>query len=913
MTPTAEQQRTVDVALRDGAIVRVRPVRADDEAALRAFLDALPVDDRALRYFSAGVNLSAAAHDAATVDGVDRYGLVAVSPGEDDGPILAHGCFVRSARDTAEIAFTVAPELRGEGVATVLLAHLARAAQEVGIDHLTAVVLPENRAMLDVFRESGLVPTVRVGPGELHVTMPARLDAAARAAFDRRDAAIAAAAVAHVLRPASVAVVGASDRPGSVGGAVLRNLVQGGFAGAVHVVNRRSPVVGGRPAHPTLSAVGAPIELVVVAVPAAEVVAVAEAAGEIGARALVVLADGFGEAGTEGRDREARLLGVCRRHGMRLVGPNCLGVVNTDPQVRLHASFAPRQPAAGRLAFFSQSGALAIAAIDVAAELGTGFSSLVSIGDKADLSGNDFLNFWEQDPRTSAVLLYVESFGNPRAFSRVACRVARGKPIVAVKGGRSAAGRRAAGSHTGALLGGGDATVVDALFHQAGVIAVDSLGELVETGALLAAQPAPTGPRVGIVTNGGGLGILCADACAAAGLDVVELSADARAGLASVLPPGSAPANPVDLLAQAPPEAFERALAALAGSGEVDALIALYVPPMVSDPEQVAAAIRRAVDAIDLPVAAVFTMARPPQEALGPALPAYRLPETAARAMGRAARHGAWRARPLDVPAEIPAADHDAAAAAIAQGLGEGAGWLRPEHVAAILDAYGIPRPDHRIVRRPTDAARAALELRGSVALKAIAAGLVHRSDVGAVQVGISGASAVAREARAMRRRLADAGVPVEGFLVQAMASPGVELLLGVVDDPTFGPVVACAAGGATTEILRDSAVRLTPLSERDAAEQLRELRSFPLLDGFRGSARCDLAAVQGVLVRLAALADRHPAIAELEINPLMVTPRGVQAVDTRIRVRVPPPPAPGPALRGAAWPVPNPRHQETR
>jgi acyl-CoA synthetase (NDP forming) len=697
-----------------------------------------------------------------------------------------------------------------------------------------------------------------------------------------------------------VAVLGASDRAGSVGGAVLRNIVEAGFTGAVHAVNRRRPLVAGVQAVASIDEIEA-VELVVVAIPADAVVAAAEDCARRGARAIVVISDGFGEAGEEGRRRQRDLVTVCRRNGMRLVGPNCLGVMSTDPHIRLDASFAPRRPPPGRVAFLSQSGALAIAAADTARERELGLSSFVSVGNKADLSGNDFLAYWEGDPRTAVVLLYLESFGNPRKFARVARRVARTKPIAVVKGGRSAAGLQAAGSHTGALLAGSDATV-QALFEQAGVIPTDTLGELFDVATLLADQPAPAGPRVGIVTNGGGLGILCADACAAAGLDVAALPEAVQRDLGATVAAGAGLRNPIDLLAAATPAQFEATVAALGASGSVDAVIAIYVPPMISDPGDVAAAILRGAGRAGVPVAAVLAMADPPRDARagdGVRVPCFRLPENAAGAVARAARYGAWRAGPPDDDAGIEG-EAGVAAAIVAGALARGPGWLEPEETAALLDAYGIARVVQRTVPSVRAAAAAAREIGFPVALKAVAPGLVHRTDAGAVQIGLRSAAAIAREGAAMRARLARSGIRVTGFVVQAMAPIGVEMLAGVVADPTFGPVVACAAGGTSVELLGDSAIRLTPLGRRRAGEMVRSLRTFPLLDGYRGAPRCDSEALVDLLVRLGALAEAHPEVAEIECNPVMVHPGGAVAVDARARVQQSPPRLPEPALRPA-------------
>lgn len=885
-------ERVVDVALRDGRSVRVRPVRADDEEALREFLEGLCDAARTFRFFSPAVDLGTAARNAVDVDYAGCYGLVAVAA--DDRTVLAHAMYAVTTRPAAEVAFVVSDSLHGQGIATIMLAHLAQAARSAGIERFVAHVLPSNHPMVGVFRQSGFDARVHAQPGELSISMPTELSEDAHRRYDERESIAAAAAVEAVLRPRSVAVVGASERPGSVGGAILGNLLAGGFTGALHAVHPHAEHVRGVRAHARVLDVLGEVDLAVIATPADAVLDVARDCATKGVRALVVISAGFGESGADGRRRERELLAICRGAGMRLVGPNCLGVINTDPAVRLNATFAPGQAPPGRVAFLSQSGALGIAVIDAARELGLGLSSFASVGDKADLSGNDFLAYWEHDPGTDLVLLYLESFGNPRKFARVARRVAARKPIVAVKGGRTASGARAAGSHTGALLAASDATV-DALFGQAGVMRTETLGELFDVAALLATQPAPAGPRVGIVTNGGGLGILCADACEAAGLEVPDTSAAVREELGVLLSAEASAGNPVDMLAAATPAQFAAAIGALGRSGAVDALIVLYVPPLVTDPEPIAAAVRDAAARLRLPVAAVFAMRDRPAAAAG--LPCFRFPEDAARAVARAARYGAWRARPAGV---VPALEVDdgSAAAIIARGLARGQGWLDPDAAAGLLDCYGIPQPRRRVVPDGDAAAETAREWGISVALKAIAPGLVHRTEAGAVVVALTTPRAVLREATAMDRRLRRAGVTPTGFLVQAMAPAGVEVLAGVAVEPTFGPVVAVAAGGAATELLRDTAVRLTPLTERDAHEIVRELRTFPLLDGFRGAPRCDVAALEDVLLRLGALAEAHDEIIEMETNPLIVSPRGALAVDVRVRVDHVAPRRPEPSLR---------------
>jgi acetate---CoA ligase (ADP-forming) len=521
--------------------------------------------------------------------------------------------------------------------------------------------------------------------------------------------------------------------------------------------------------------------------------------------------------------------------------------------------------------------------VDYATKLGLGLSSLVSVGNKADISSNDLLDYWEDDPDTAVVLLYLESFGNPRRFSRIARRVGRRKPIVAVKSGRSAAGARASSSPAGALLAASDVTV-DALFRQAGVVRTDTLAELFDVARLLASQPHPRGRRVGIVTNAGGPGSLCADACEAAGLEVAELSV-------------------------APAERYRRAVEALLASGEVDAAIVVFVPPPLGEPAEVAGAIRAAVDAAGqtIPVLAVFMSAAgsPPElRAGGSAIPSYAFPEDAARALGRAAEYGSWRERPEGQVPDLPDARRDEAAALLAAALAEGTTgesqprWLPPDEVASLLDCYGLPLAEWRLAGTPEEAGAAAAELGGPVALKAVAPRLLHKTEARGVLLGLSGAEQVQAAAREMAAAVAAAGHTVERFLVQRMVGEGVELLVGVVNDASFGPVVACGAGGTAVELLKDVAVRITPLTDRDAAEMVRSLATFPLLDGYRGAPKADVAALEELLLRVSALVEAHPEVAELDCNPVKVLPQGAVVVDARVRVEAPTPPLPLAARR---------------
>lgn len=900
MTVADPPYAAVDVALRDGSTVRVRPVVDNDFEPLRELLGGLSEQSRWLRFFSAGVDLDTMARWAASRGSGHGYGVVATAGVPER--IVGHAAYVRTrpGGHTAEIAFEVADDRHGLGIGTILLAHLAAVAPRDGINRFVATVHPSNHRMAQVFRDSGFPVDVTVGRGELQFELPASLDAAAIEAFEDRDRVAAVAAVEHVLCPSSVAVIGASRRAGSIGAAVLANLRAGGFHGRLYAVHPEAADLGGVPIHRSIADVPGPVDLAVIAVRAAAVPEVARRCGEAGVRALVVLSGGFAEVGPDGARLQKELLEICRHAGMRLVGPNCLGVLNTG--VGLNATFAPDAPRRGRLAFASQSGAFGIAAIAEAARRGLGLSSFVSTGDKADLSGNDFLRYWEQDPDTDVVLLYLESFGNPRRFGRIARSVARSTPIVAVKSGRSAAGARAAASHTGALLAASDVTV-DALFRHAGVIRTDTVGEQLDVAALLASQPLPRGPRVAIVTNAGGPGIACADACAATGLEIAPLGERTQKALRRELSDHAAVGNPIDMIASASPEDFRRTIERVAADDGVDAVIAIFIPPLVTRAADVAAAVRSAGEATraaGTPLLAVY-MAVPDAErqalAGGGELPVYGTPEEAVRALAHVARYAAWRRGGADEPRPFDDADPDAVAAVLARALESGGGWLPPRDVEAVLEAYGIPLAESRVAATAAEAGRRAAELGGPVALKAIAAGLVHKADAGGVRLGLRGESAVTRAARAMARAVRGAGHEPQGFLVQRMAEPGTELIVGIVGDPDFGPVVACGAGGGAVELLGDVAVRLAPLGPRAAGEMLRSLRTFPLLTGYRGAPAANTRAVEDVLLRVSALAAAHPEIAELDCNPVSAGPDGAIVLDARIRVAEPPPVRPFPAL----------------
>jgi acetyl coenzyme A synthetase (ADP forming)-like protein len=887
-TPTAEATAPpADVVLRDGSTVRIRPVRAADEPALAAFLRGLGAHSRWLRFFSAaGARfLDEAAHAHASADHAREVGLVAVAGSPET--VVAHGHYVVVAEGRAEIALAVADAYQGRGLGTLILGQLADIAAANGIDTFEATVLPENATMLAVFRESGLALELRRAPGEIGVTLATALSEEGRRRFEDRERRAVVNALARFFRPAAVAVIGASRDPDTIGGRILRNLRAGRLPVPVHAVNARAVEVQGAPAFPTVEAIPGSVDLAVIVVPAEHVVTVAEQCARKGVGALLVISAGFAESGEAGRARQAELLRVCRAAGMRLIGPNCLGIASTDAAWELNATFATTRPAAGAVGFLSQSGALGLAIINHAQSLGLGLSTFVSVGNKADISGNDLLQYWESDPRTRVVLLYLESFGNPRKFARIARRVGRVKPIVVVKSGRSPAGSRAAASHTGALVAS-DVTV-DALFRQAGVIRTDTLEQMFDVARALAHQPVPAGRRVGIVTNAGGPAILCADACEAEGLELPALQEATRARLREFLAPTASLANPVDMIATATPADYARAIRAVGGDAGIDAVVVIFIPPLSTRPEDVARSILDA--ARDLPtgkpVLAVLMSVPGAAELLRAPdveIPCYAFPEDAAIALARVSRYGQWLARPAEAPVRIDAR-RDEAAAIVAAALGRGAGWLGPAEVTALLACYGLPASEQRVVADAEQAALAATAFGGPVAVKAIAPGVLHKTEAGAVRLGLPDGAAARQAAAEMTTTLSARGHAPEGFVVQPMAPKGVELILGVVHDPSFGPVIACGAGGILVELLRDVAVRLAPLTAGDAAEMLRSLKTYPLLTGYRGASPRDVPALEDALLRVSALAEDLPEVAELDCNPIVVGERGAVIVDARIRL----------------------------
>jgi acetyl coenzyme A synthetase (ADP forming)-like protein len=874
----------VDAMLSDGGAIHLRPIRPDDGAALTRFHARLSPDTVYLRFFSVRPHLSA--RDVARftlVDYSDRMAFVGVL----GDSIVGVGRYDRcEGTNDAEVAFVVDDAQQGRGLGSLFLEYLAEAARDKGITRFIADTLVHNRRMLDVFEAAGYRESERLAQGVVRVTFDIEPTGASIAAMEQRAWTAGVHSIDRLLRPRSIAVVGAGRDPRSIGHAVVRNLVEGGFRGQIYPINAHAATatIAGLTAHASVEAIPGEVDVAVIALPAVAVLSAARDCGRKGVRGLVVISSGFAETGDEGRALQRALLESAHRDGMRVVGPNCMGIINTAPEVRMDATFASQPPIRGSVAFASQSGALGIALLERARALGLGVSSFVSMGNKADVSSNDLLRYWSQDPATRVILFYLESFGNPRTFARVASVVARRTPIVALKAGRSVAGSRAAASHTASMAS--PDVAVDALFNQTGVIRVDTVEELLDTGSLLAHQPLPRGSRVAVLGNAGGAGILAADACQAAGLELPALDATTQAALRNVAGPNSGVGNPVDLGAGLGAEPHRRALSALLSGGCVDAVIVIHAPVPQVDVNDVARVVAETVPE-DVPVVFIH-LARDdvpePLRAGSRSIPCFPFPERAAHALARVAEHARWLRRPVGAHPELVGFDTSSVQSIATTFLGgeQDGGWLGPKETVELLRAAGIPVLKTAFVRSSSAASAAARRLGGAVALKVVADGIVHKSDVGGVRLELRGGAAAAR---AYRELTARAGPSMRGALVQPMAGGGVEVIVGLVNDPLFGPLLMFGTGGTSVELLGDRAFRTLPLTDVDAAELVRTPRGSALLFGHRGAPPCDVTAVEDLLLRVARLAEELPQLAEMDLNPVVASPDGACVVDARLRL----------------------------
>lgn len=886
------------LVLRDGSTASIRRATPSDAPALHAFFAGLSEESRRRRFFSPAVpSPELVARLCENNNPRAELTLLVWRYGPEGPRIIATGSYHAKNHDVAEVAFAVDDQWQRLGLGTLLLEALAWEAVRQGFTRFWAVTHADNQLMRGVFRDSGFAWKETAAGDEIEVDLALAPSLRSDDRMDMRHRAATVASLRPFFKAQAVAVIGASRRSGNIGRRVLERLIDGGFTGALYPVNPQADEIAGRKCYPRLVDVPGPVDLAVIAVPAAHVHAVVDDCAAKGVRALVVISAGFAEVGEEGRRLQQELIEKVRGYGMRMIGPNCLGVLTTDPAIRMNASFSPIFPEPGRVAVSSDSGALGLAVVARTARGNLGVSSCVSVGNRADVSSNDLLEYWETDENTDAIVLYMESFGNPRRFARIARRVSRSKPIVVVKAGRTKAGKRAASSHTAALAASDD--VIDALFRQVGVIRAPTLADVLYVAEALAGQPLPRGRRVGILTNAGGPAILATDACESVGLEVPAFSEALKARLREFAHPHASIANPVDLVASATPADFRRAVATLLRSGEIDALIAIHVNLEPTGNEDYQQAIRDGVaDCPEhtpcVPVYAVFLPDMPTRSLKVDErwrIPCYPFPESAARVLGYIANYADWRSRPIGTIPRWDDAQTATARTVCRRVLAErGEGWLSAVETQCVLQAMGLPLVKGEVAASPDEAANIAERLGFPVAVKLVSRFLVHKTEVQGVRLNLNSPAEVRQAFQEIRSALAQRGQEnaLEGVLVQQMVPGGIEVVVGVTQDPLFGPVIAFGLGGVMVELWKDITFRVTPLTDRDAQEMIHSIRGARLLQGFRGQPPGDVAALQDLLLRVARLAEEVPEISELDLNPVFVRPpgQGCALVDARILVR---------------------------
>lgn len=854
-----------DVVLRDGTVAHVRPIRPSDGDGIRAFHAAQSDESIYLRFFAPLRMLSDAdVHRFTHVDYQDRVALVATMR----DAIIGIGRFDRLDQHSAEVAFNISDHYQGKGIGSVLLEHLAEIGQDVGLTRFTAEVLPQNRKMLAVFSDAGYDVTRHVEDGVVEVGFDIEPTDRSKAVAMSREHRAEARSMHALLHPRVIAVIGASRRRDSIGSQLLDRLVEAGFAGQVHPVNPNVRTLRRRVAYPSVAAVPGPVDLAVVAVPAHAVLEVVDECAEAGVKALLVVSAGFAEEGKDGARLQAELVRRARGAGMRVVGPNSFGIINNDPDVRLNASLAPTVPRHGRLGLFAQSGALGIAVLASAARRNLGISTFGSAGNRVDVSGNDFMQYWIDDDTTSAVGLYLESMGNPRKFSRIARNLALIKPVIVVKSGVSRfgvpPGHRVRETKA-------RPEVFSAMLNQAGVIRVENVHQLFDVAQLVAHQPLPKGDRVAVVGNSAALGTLTADACTSWGLRVTH--------------------GPVCLRPEATAREFREALRRAFADDTVDSVLTCFIPPLVTDDEDVARAVRDVAATADKPCAATFLGMRGVDDGgsvrgtsgRSHAIPVYAMAEDAVRALAGATRYGQWRAKDHGAyvkPAGINRRIAEDVVGTVLSVDPKGR-RLRPDEAAALLEAYGITVWGHHAAETVDDAVEAAAAIGYPVVLKSTAPALRHQGGTGGVRVDLGDEAAVRAAWASLSERLAP--LRADRFVVQKMATPGVPCVVTSDEDPLFGPVIGFSVAGLPTELLGDIAYRIPPLTDVTVSELISAVRAAPVLHGYRGSTPVHRAALADLIARVSVLADDLPEVASLVLNPVNAHPGGVEVLGAEI------------------------------
>ena len=892
-------QFETEVVLNDGSAMVLRPIKIEDAQRYLAFLERLGPDSRYL--WLNHVPEQVTPEDAlrfCTVDYKNSFALVGEVLKQKTREIVAVGRYYRLPRkNSAEVAIVIDDNYRRKGIGTRLIECLVNAARDNGITTFEADVSAKNGDIIALLKGYGYHISRQLESDSFHVAFPIAPTQHVMHREEERDRVATIASIRHLLCPKSVALIGASRYQGTIGNIMLRCMLQGGYSGTVYPVNPNIGSVMSVKTYASILDIPDEVDLAVIVVPAKLVARVADECGQKGVRTLIVISDGFREVGPEGAAREQELRNIALGHGMRVAGPNCMGILNTDAEISLNATFSPVFPPAGNVAFLSQSGAMGLTILEYAQNLNLGVSTFVSVGNRVDISPNDLLEYWEQDKATKVILLYLESFGNPRKFAQIARRVSAKKPIVVVKGGSTAAGSKAAASHTGSMATSDVST--DVLFKYAGILRVGTMEELFDVASLLSNQPLPKGRKLAILTNGGGPGIIAADASARHNLALPQFSPETIAKLKSVIKRDIVINNPLDTTAGATAQEFHDILQVLANEKDIDAVLCIFIPPIVSNLDASEDAIRSVAPVFwkqQKPLLACFLGERGSQAKLGSNghfVPCYPFPEEAVSALARAVEYSENLRKPAGTFPKLEGIERGKARRIIEKAMTENSQrpfWLSVPETYDLLGCYGIRLAPMAVAKTAAEAADAAAKMGFPVVVKLVSATITHKTDVGGVVIGLRSKNDVKKAFDTIHGHLVKLGREneMQGVMVQRMIIDGIETIVGVTQDPSFGPLMMFGAGGIYAELLKDVTIRLPPLTDLDAREMIKSIKMAKMLEGYRDTPAADTEAVEDLLLRLSAMVEDIHQISELDFNPVKVMPKGAGywVVDARIMLK---------------------------
>jgi acetyl coenzyme A synthetase (ADP forming)-like protein len=893
------EKYTVSVALKDGSSLHLRPIQLSDEERLLALFGRLSKQTIYLRFHHVLARMSKEeARRFCTVDYNDTFALVGTLGEGQEERIIAVGRYARQpGANRAQIAFEVEDRYQGLGIGSHLLDQLAYIARDKSISQFEAEVLSENKDMMNVLINSGFKMHRQMqGATYVGVLDLAPTEIVEQKSFEREKVA-SIASLRAFLNPRSVAVIGASRTPHTIGNFVFRNLIQQEFKGVVYPVNPNAEAIAAIRAYPSISHVPGDVDLAIIIVPAEKVQQIVEDCARKGVKGVVVLSSGFAEIGRDGAERQHRLVKTIRNYGMRMLGPNCMGMINTNPDINLNATFSTVFPPHGNIAFATQSGVLGSAILMYATSLNTGLSTFVSIGNRADISSNELLQYWEDDPDTDVVLLYLESFGNPRKFTRIARSITAKKPVVAVSSNWTPSQPRAITSQTAAMATEQAAT--EALFKQAGILRVDTLEDLFNTGSLLANQPMPAGNRVAVISNAGGPAMMTAEACKARGMQVPSLQDNTVVMLKAVSPPRAILSNPIDLSSEYSIDQYKDVLKLVLNDDNIDIVIVLYIPPLPQLSEEFAAIIREMAPLYrqkGKPLITSFLGLSGARIELGSRekgyVPSFAFPESTANALARALEFSQRLRKPVGKIPQFTDIDKERADLIISSALEKAAAkqlWLDAEAITGLLDCYGIKMVTLKLAKTPVEASAAASEIGCPVAVKILSTSISQRTDVEGVILDCRSQGEVENAFIRISENMENIGrrEQMDGVIVQKMIQGGIEVMVGVTQHPSFGPLIMFGLGGIYVELFKDVIFNLHPLTDIDAGEMVRSVKAHQLLEGWRGTKRADIGSIQELLLRISAMVENHPQILEMDLNPVKVMPEGngYLVIDGRIMV----------------------------